>query len=691
MLLSRLSQIIIAWEAIAWTFNKIIQHKSILLHCLYKETIIYYQSIIMTPTFYRLSIAIKVTLLIGFTLALSGTAKAANKDSIALLINDTICQQLKLVDDTSSMRQLFSKIRRCRRKLNHHYKPLLQEYITLSEKLNYQYGQMKAYDYMGLQERYDENYEKAIGYHKQSLAIAMQLKDSAQMCYNYNNLGQAYRKQDLNILALPYFHKALHIQEKVGLDKSASYTHNSIGATYLVQNELEKALYHLDQSTKIARSNQDKRTLAFNYGLIGEILLLQNQADSALAYFNDALVIKKELNYTKGLAVTYHLLGQAWFVKGDDTKALEHFNLAIPIHQKYNNQRYLSLCYAYIAKIKLKLNQTDSTAFYLKKAHRLASKVHSIENLLLIGRTYTELYQTEENWQQAMLSIASTNALQDSLNNAKYHKQMQTLEIDYQTKKKVQQIEILSAENKIKNQRLRLGVAIIIILILGLVFTYYILQTRKKSAKLKEEKLRQQLLKSQMNPHFIFNALGSIQNYMYKNDPKKAARYMGNFAALTRSILNNSSSDQVPLDEEIDTLKNYLELEQLRANSSFTYEIEGDDDLDTEFIQVPPMLLQPFIENSIKHGLRHLDEGGLITLRFIEKDNFICAEIEDNGIGITASGKEDGHKSMATQIFKQRISLLKNSYPTMPDPLIQDLTTTNKKGTLVRIFLPILN
>ncbi|WP_066630384.1 tetratricopeptide repeat-containing sensor histidine kinase [Labilibacter marinus] len=611
-----------------------------------------------------------------------------------VFLNDSISQQIKLAkSDTTMMYGLLKSIRRHRRSLKKYYKPLLVIYVGLSKDVGYRYGEMKSLDILGLQERYDENYDKSISLHNESLQIALQLKDSSQLCYNYNNLGQAYRKQDLNELAIKYFYLALEMYEHKGMTRQASYTHNTLGATYFAQDEYDKSAYHLNVSLNLAIDNKDKRTMSYNYGSLGEIMLKQNKGDEALAYFKKALKIKEELNYDKGMAVTYHLMGEAWFMKKNYPVSILWFQKAIKIHEKYNTQRYLSHCYAFLGKISLAKNELNNSTKYLDKADQCAENVHSIENLILIGDAKVELLGKQNRWEKAMQIMANTNSLRDSIRMARYQKEIQTLEIGYQTEQKEQQIEILSAENQIKNQRLRLGIAIIVILVLGLAFAYSVIVSRKRTTKLKEEKLQQQLLKSQMNPHFIFNALASIQNYMYRNDPKKAARFMGNFASLARSILNNSSADYISLEEEINTLQNYLELEQMRGNGSFSYSLNYDDDLETEFIQIPPMLLQPFIENAIKHGVKDMDSGGLIELNILDKEDLLYVEVEDNGVGIKSSEnrKNNGHVSMATSIFKQRISILKSNYPNLPEPEMIDLSNEGGRGTLVKVYLPILN
>ena len=409
-------------------------------------------------------------------------------------------------------------------------------------------------------------------------------------------------------------------------------------------------------------------------------------------YFKAAKQLKVDLKYHKGIAVSDHLIGQAYFAGGDLRNAEECFNIALSEHVKYDNDRYQALCNAYLGKIKLADQQYPLALDYLMKAKRIAAGIHSIENLILINEALFELYQQTNKWSSAVKALQETRNWKDSIMLARNARELQALEVEYQTHKKEQRIELLSAENKIKNQSIRLGAAVILILVLSIALGIYVFVTRRKQAFLQQEKLKQKLLKSQMNPHFIFNALGSIQSYMYRNDAKKAARYMGNFAALTRSILKNSGAEQISLEEEINALENYLQLERMRMNQSFDFKIVTDEELETEFIEIPPMMIQPFVENAIKHGIKEMDEAGLITLRFIDEQSRLKVEVVDNGVGInqTLNKSKSGHQSMATTIFNQRIKILRNSHKNLPEPIIEDLSTQSESGTRVLLYLPVM-
>jgi sensor histidine kinase YesM len=166
-----------------------------------------------------------------------------------------------------------------------------------------------------------------------------------------------------------------------------------------------------------------------------------------------------------------------------------------------------------------------------------------------------------------------------------------------------------------------------------------------------------------MNPHFIFNSLTSIQNFIINQDDIKASIYLSRFSELVRSILTNSIEERITLDEEIGTIRNYLELQKVRFSDKFDYSVEVDERIDPENTFIPPMLGQPFIENSIEHGIKNKDSKGHIWIRFIAKNGNICYSIEDDGVGRKKAqevlrSKNREHKSLATEITRERIRVL---------------------------------
>lgn len=204
--------------------------------------------------------------------------------------------------------------------------------------------------------------------------------------------------------------------------------------------------------------------------------------------------------------------------------------------------------------------------------------------------------------------------------------------------------------------------------------------------------MERKALRLQMNPHFIFNALDSISSFIFKKDPKQAVRYLNNFAKLMRLTLESSMEHIHPVETEVSILKNYLELEKLRFGNQFDFEIEVDESIDYD-VGLPPMLVQPHVENAILHGLKPKPEPGLLKISFKLNEDMLCVIVDDNGIGRKAAKaipNKKAHRSMATQINRDRLRLLKDSLSDKVDFEIIDkqLESGEAAGTTVIIRLP---
>lgn len=206
--------------------------------------------------------------------------------------------------------------------------------------------------------------------------------------------------------------------------------------------------------------------------------------------------------------------------------------------------------------------------------------------------------------------------------------------------------------------------------------------------------LEMSALRAQMNPHFIFNCLNSIEAYIIRNDTKKASEYLNAFGRLVRLILQNSRSSYINLQEELQSIRLYLELEQMRFKNSFSYEIDLKDNLNPEEYEVPPMLIQPFIENAIWHGLNHRDDGGVVKVEITQQAEVLRCIIEDNGIGRVAAQQMRAaqtvkRQSMGMDITMARIQTINKIYDTNNEVQIEDLYDAEQKATGTRITLNI--
>jgi hypothetical protein len=251
-----------------------------------------------------------------------------------------------------------------------------------------------------------------------------------------------------------------------------------------------------------------------------------------------------------------------------------------------------------------------------------------------------------------------------------------------------------------------IGLMIIFILFaIVLYFKYSIDKTKKEEQKKAEiskqlAELEMKALLAQMNPHFTFNAINSIQNYILDNEVDKALSYLSDFSKIIRQTLENATKEFISLDEEIDYIERYLNLEQMRFDKQFVYEIKVNSEIDRETTLIPPMIIQPYAENAIKHGLRHKKGKGKLIIEFgMDEPNILSCFIEDNGVGRKTSEKinktiRKNHNGAGMAITKNRIQKLKEVYKSdQYNVHVSDLLTSDKraKGTRVEIHLPLIH
>jgi LytS/YehU family sensor histidine kinase len=255
-----------------------------------------------------------------------------------------------------------------------------------------------------------------------------------------------------------------------------------------------------------------------------------------------------------------------------------------------------------------------------------------------------------------------------------------------ETESKISQLE---KEKGLKDELIRkkniFNYSLIAALFLLLILVVFIFWTLKK-VQIKSKKIALQSLRREMNPHFIFNSLNSVNQFIATNNELEANQYLTRFSKLMRGVMENSAEDFIPFHQELDLLQNYLSLEKTRFTDKFDFEITVDENLNQQNLQIPGMLIQPFLENAIWHGLRYRKEKGFLKLNFETKNDYLKITIEDNGIGIEESKKQktDHQKNREGRGMKntlERIRLLNDLYRKNITCSIKD----SKNGVLVEI------
>ena len=531
------------------------------------------------------------------------------------------------------------------------------------EELKVKSGLARTYGSLGIVFSEQSNYAKALQYHIKAVAIYEEMKDEEKTARVYNNIGIVYRSQKEDFKALDYFSRAQKLQKRIG-DGTVGITTTNIGNLYLQQKNYEKANQYYLEAKQLFEKYPNDRGQGELFNNIGLYFKETNNQPKAFESWELALQSFAKIDDRFGTSDTYLLMGECYYDQKRFTEALE----------------------------------------YAQKAAKLSKDINVLEGTALAEKLLSSIYEKLNNSTAAFTHFKLYKIAQDSLiNHENIRKSVQT-EMNYEfekkevlQKKEQEKKEMLLAE-KSKRQTLQtIFIALFVLLLMGIAFLIYNRMQLKKTLTLQKElaEYEQKALHLQMNPHFVFNCLGSISSFIVQNGTDSAIKYLSKFSKLMRLTLEYSKESLIPIDKEIESLQNYLELEQLRFNNVFDFKITKSKEIEDD-MALPPLLLQPFVENAIIHGLIPKKENGIISVDFsIEKESLICT-IVDNGIGIEKSKeiKENLvaiHKSMALDITKKRLEMMEASTAQKAKVEIKEIKNDSGEiqGTKVVLNLPI--
>lgn len=523
-------------------------------------------------------------------------------------------------------------------------------------------GLAKAYGSIGIVLSEQSNYSKALHYYLKSVKIYEKLEDDLRCSKLYNNIGVIYKSEKLDFKALEFFIKAEKIQSKLK-----------------------------DQNISITQTN------------IANIYLNQNNYDKAQQYYNSAKISLEKYPNPRALGEWYNNQGLFYKKQKNNTEAILNWEKAIETFSEIDDKFGKSDTYFYLGELYYEANNLDKALLNINKSLQLGKELNVLELVMNCQKMLSDIYLKKGNTTLAFSCLQKYMETKDSLINEENIRKSVELSMNYEFDKKelVQKEENekkeLLLKEEAKNFKLKAGfIGLILMLLFGIIFLIYNRNQLKKTLTLEKElaEYEQKALHLQMNPHFVFNCLGSISSFIVQNGTDSAIKYLAKFSKLMRLTLEYSKESLIPIDKEIESLQNYLELEQLRFNNNFDFTITKSKDIEDD-VALPPLLLQPFVENAIIHGVIPKKTNGIIKVDFqIDKDNLVCT-IEDNGIGfeISKKAKENSvsvHKSMAINIIKKRLEMIASATNKKATISINELASNeNKTGTKAVLQLPI--
>lgn len=614
------------------------------------------------------------------------------------------------------------------------------EALELSEKISYKQGIAAATKFKGHAYYYNGEFPRALDLLWKSMNMYEGLGDDYQVARVILEVGTVNlaamnneKARELLIDALARFRKEKEGGSQVGSVRDTLLVYSIIGRTLRVTGKSDSALAVYKTYVDIGRKNNLELTnLMVHEGFISICFSDLGKYDSAIYFYRQTLnypevnqsikILKQE--YKRRMAMVYLAMGRA------DT-AIYYLTEAYNSLSKEGYLMQSQLAALQLAELYLARKETSKANFYFQRSEELMEeqlmkgsfyRFDSLKYTVSFGweiqaplsKKFIKefIYKNAVNFYKKMYQYQKTAGNKDAYVNYlekysetkdilnKIERRRETIEVQtkYETERKQEEIKTLSQQNKLKDYQIQqsrvfmfgLGGA----LLLGLAFVIMFIRQNKLKEEQVKTKLQQQLFRSQMNPHFIFNSLGSIQSSIINEEPDKAVKYLSRFSKLMRNILDSSQEESITMAEELSTIENYLELQKIRFSRKFDYSIEMDEEIDTENTFIPPMLAQPFIENAIEHGIKSKETKGNIRVSFKMNGNKILYEIEDDGIGREKAQENlqkqnSDHKSMATSITQERIKVLNRKLKHKIKLEIFDLKDDEGKATGTRVVFEI--
>ena len=551
-----------------------------------------------------------------------------------------------------------------------------------SKRLNDSFQMINALENLAMILDKEGNYDSAFYFYKQAQNIATISKNKLLISDLLYSFGTLYK-------AIGDYETAINYYRKVFQTDTRETIQNRIDNSYETWIRMEFAellslraqfdsawhYYNLFDTSKI--TTKDLRIYLVS---TGETYLLQKNYNEALPNLLRGLEIHRKLNDRNEIKRTLLDLAKTYFELGDNILALQYAREGLEMSLQTKSRQFIRNGYQILYLVYDRLNKIDSAYFYYKKYIAIKDSVVSDQTK---GRYAAYKYEEEIN----------------SLNDAR---------LISQQKLKIQQQQL--AQGALER---KIGLAVFIGLLLmgGIAFRNILLKRKHEKThrelaenELKIQKLetQQQLselemqaLRAQMNPHFIFNSLNSINRFILQNNRQQASEYLTKFSKLVRLILQNSQTSLITLESELEALELYLELEALRFNNRFSYKISVSDDIDSEVVKVPPLIIQPYTENAIWHGLMHKESKGNLEIEIYREDNVLFCKITDNGIGRKKAGELKSksaatNKSMGMRITADRIKILNREDEHESTVTVNDLVAADGSagGTEVIIKIP---
>jgi tetratricopeptide (TPR) repeat protein len=520
-------------------------------------------------------------------------------------------------------------------------------------------------------------------------------------------LGNTNRINGNYLEAIKYYEQGLQFSTIHNLELRRAKLFNALGGLYQEVEDLEKAFKYCSMALNIFQTKfpNEKTDLCMLYANVGNLLVIMKKNGKAENYLLKALEINEELKNDYLSTLIYSGLGIVKMRFEDFDAALSYFNIGLKSTEKTESIDTKLALVANISSTYIQLKRYREAEDILLPAYQDALNEKHTYLTKEILALLVVLYANTERFQKAYDFQKKYSDLKSELFTEELNHRMASVESKLKSTERQKKILELNQLNQTKGFEIRKNrfIFILVSVLLGsaLIILWFFFQRAKHKNIAKIYQMENQMFRLQMKPHFIFNVLSSIGGYMNQNNAREASTYLAKFARLIRNVLEQSNQELIPVRKELELLKYYLDLQQMRFPEKFTYTIDTEDIIETENLYIPPMLLQPIVENAIEHGFSKLKRAGNLEISFTQTENHLIIEICDDGIGINQNLKTKNNTdfsniktdSISSKLIVDHLKYYKMKLRKEFHITFEDLSETNKDltGTSVQLTLPIIN
>ncbi|WP_370588468.1 tetratricopeptide repeat protein [Robiginitalea sp. SC105] len=548
-------------------------------------------------------------------------------------------------------------------------------------------------------------YARGIEYYSRALDAANQSKNREFQVVVQNRLGITYRKMESIRSALEYHQKAMNLAESIENPSNTIMVErnnaiNGIGNIYRLMGQYGLAIEYFQRSLEYDGELGNLQGQASNFLNIAECLEAIGDHDGSLEYYEDALQANETMGSDRVDIIAKYGIAHVMAHEDQANEALALLESVLAKGEALGDPEILSSLYLQVGWVLTILDRYEEARSYLLRSIGISEDLNMQSNLHSAYNYLHDIERARGNYREALAYYKTAETARRRIANTQISNYVTEMISKSEAEERMDQIKFLNQENQIVKLKLRRNRTTLLVGALLLVLFTLILYILYRQYQLNSEKkmltLEQSMLRSQMNPHFLFNSLNSIKLYIINNEQKNAVHYLNKFSKLVRKILEASSLKEIPLEEELETAVLYMNIENIRFNGEIDFAVETEPEINTSLIKIPSLILQPFLENALWHGLSSV-EGPKIIRILIRKEpqGYITIVIRDNGIGREAAEKVRERrvlkrKSVGISITRERLANFSKDYQNRYSIDIRDLHDEegNPTGTEVVLKVP---